>query len=133
LKPEQLHFARTHEWVALEPDPAGAKIATIGISQFAVESLTDLVFIDLPKVGKQVSAGAPFGEIESVKAVSDLYAPVSGEVVAANAELPNKLEVLNSDPYGAGWMIKVRVTDESELSGLLDYPAYQRQCAEEAH
>ena len=81
MKPEQLLYAKTHEWVAVEPDSSGGKIATIGISAFAVESLTDLVFMQLPEVGRRVKAGEAFGEIESVKAVSDLYSPVSGEVV----------------------------------------------------
>jgi glycine cleavage system H protein len=131
MKPEQLLYAKTHEWVHVEPDASGAKVATVGISAFAVESLTDLVFMQLPAVGRKVKAGEAFGEIESVKAVSDLYSPVSGEVIAVNKDLPNKLETLSTDPYGAGWIAKIRIDDES-LAGLMDYAAYQKQCAEEA-
>lgn len=133
MNPEQLLYARTHEWAAIEPDGAGGKKATIGVSKFALEALTDLVFIDLPKVGRQVEAGEPFGEIESVKAVSDLYSPVSGEVVAVNDALANKLETLSTDPYGAGWMVVVKLSSENGVAELLDFAAYQKQCAEEQH
>jgi glycine cleavage system H protein len=130
VNPEKLLFAKTHEWVALE-DQGGARVATVGISAFAVESLTDLVFIELPQVGQQVTAGETFGEVESVKAVSDLYSPVSGEVVAMNSELPDHLEILSEDCYGKGWMIKVKLADDSGLDELLDFAAYEKQCAEE--
>lgn len=126
--PEQLRFAKTHEWVALE-----GNTATIGITEFAVKLLSDLVFIDLPKVGKAVIAGEPFGEIESVKHVSDLYAPVSGKVVAVNADLVEKLEWLAQEPYGKAWMIKVEVSDTSALAGLLDAAAYAAHCEAEDH
>lgn len=131
MTPEELRYAKTHEWVALETDAEGRQVATIGISAFAVEALTDLVFIELPAVGSQVKAGETFGEVESVKAVSDLYSPVSGEVIAVHSELADRLEELSRDPFGAGWMIKVRLSDDSGLDELLDYEAYQRQCAEE--
>jgi glycine cleavage system H protein len=133
MKPEQLLYAKTHEWVAVEPNSSGGKTATVGISAFAVESLTDLVFMQLPEVGRRVKAGEPMGEIESVKAVSDLYGPVSGEIVEVNKDLPNKLETLSTDPYGAGWIAKIKIDDDSSLAGLMDYKAYQKQCAEEAH
>jgi glycine cleavage system H protein len=132
VKPEDLLYAKTHEWVAMSQD-GGAKIATIGISAFAVEALTDLVFIELPKVGAQVKPEQPFCEVESVKAVSDVYAPVAGEVIEVNKTLPDRLEILSSDPFGEGWIAKIRVSDESNLSKLLDYKAYQKQCAEEEH
>ena len=132
MKPEDLVYAKTHEWVALSQD-GGAKIATVGISAFAVEALTDLVFIELPKVGAQVAPEQPFCEVESVKAVSDVYAPVAGEVIEVNKKLPDNLEVLSTDPYGEGWIAKIRVSDESGLAKLLDYAAYQKQCAEEGH
>ena len=105
MNPEQLRFAKSHEWVSVEQDPRpAARLATIGISAFAVEALTDLVFMQLPEVGRHVSAGQSIGEIESVKAVSDIYSPVSGKVVEVNTELPDKLETLSTDPYGAaGW------------------------------
>src|SRR5437868_15410442 len=103
MKPEQLLYAKTHEWAAVEPDSSGGKIATVGISAFAVESLTDLVFMQLPEIGRRVKAGEAMGEIESVKAVSALYSPVTGQVVEENKDLPNKLETLATDPYSAGW------------------------------
>jgi len=130
VNPEELLFHETHEWVHVAEE-GGAKVATIGISAFAIEQLTDLVYLALPEVGRQAKAGEEFGEVESVKAVSSLYCPVTGEVIQVNTELPDKLEILNEDPYGAGWFVKVRVTDESSLSKLMDYDAYQKQCAEE--
>jgi glycine cleavage system H protein len=132
VKPEDLLFAKTHEWVHLEQE-AGAKVATVGISAFALEALTDLVYIELPEVGRQVKAGETFGEIESVKAVSDMYSPVTGEVIAVHKELSEKLDSLNDDPYGQGWMIKVKLSSDHGLTGLLDFPAYEKQCAEEGH
>lgn len=129
MKPEELRYSPTHEWVHVE-GPNGSRVATIGISAFAVEQLTDLVYMQLPAVGKKLSAGDEFGEVESVKAVSSLYSPVAGEVIAANGDLPNKLETLNADPYGDGWMIKLRVADDVDVSQLMDHAAYQKQCAE---
>jgi glycine cleavage system H protein len=133
VSPEKLLYAKTHEWVHLENDAQGQKLATVGISSFAVEALTDLVYMQLPAVGRTLKAGESFGEIESVKAVSDLYSPIDGEVVAVNNDLPNKLETLNADPYGAGWLVKVKLSSEDGLRDLLDYQAYQKQCAEEGH
>ena len=132
MKPESLLFAKTHEWVAVAEE-AGQKTATVGISAFAVEALTDLVFIELPKVGAKVKAEQSFCEVESVKAVSDVYAPVSGEVIAANDKLADDLEILSKDPYGAGWIAKLKITDEASLKNLLDYAAYKKQCEEESH
>ena len=129
VNPESLLYAETHEWVSIAEE-AGQKVATIGISAFAVEQLTDLVFMELPEVGRHLDAQDEFGEVESVKAVSPLYSPVAGEVVAVNAEVPNALELLGNDPYGEGWLIKIKVTDESGLARLLDHAAYQKQCAE---
>ena len=131
MTPEELLYAKTHEWVHVETDAAGAKIATVGLSTFALDALTDLVYLDLPPVGREVKAEEPFGEIESVKAVSDLYSPVDGEVVEVNTELANSLESLPDDPYEGGWMAKIKITDESGLAKLLDYPAYRKQCEEE--
>lgn len=141
MKPEDLKYSESHEWVAVSDEGAGGggaggggvgggRIATIGITAFAVEQLTDLVFMQLPAVGKQVESGMEFGEVESVKAVSSLYCPVSGEVVEVNSQLPSQLDILKTDPYVAGWMIKVRMRDESELAKLLDFAAYSRQIAE---
>ena len=104
----------------------------MGLSDFALKALTDLVHIELPQIGRQVKAGNPLGEVESVKAVSDLYSPVDGEIVAVNTPLIENLETLDKDPYGAGWLVKIRVTDESGLAKLLSYPAYQEQCEHEA-
>jgi len=129
VKPEDLLYAKTHEWVALS-EVEGAKIATLGISAFAVEALTDLVYIDLPDVGKQVEALQPFCEVESVKAVSDIYSPIAGEVVAVNQTLPDAPETLGEDPFGTGWIAKIKITDEAGLSGLLDHNAYQKLCSE---
>ena len=123
ITPDQLKFCDSHEWVHLQDG-----VATIGISAFAVTELTDLVFMALPKVGQQVSAGQEFGEVESVKAVSPMYSPVSGEVVEVNEPLANQLEVLNSDPYNAGWIMKVKASNPSEIDSLLSWDAYQKQC-----
>ena len=115
-----MKFAKTHEWARPEPDGT----VTVGISAYAVEALTDLVYMQLPTVGAQVAAGSSIGEIESVKAVSDLYAPVSGTVVAVNDALPSALETLGSDPYGAGWIVRIRPDSPTELDTLLDRAAY---------
>lgn len=130
MKPEQLRYAETHEWVAVSEE-GGRKVGTIGITAFAIEQLTDLVHMVLPKVGKTVQQGAEFGEVESVKAVSSLYSPVDGEVIAVNMELPGRLETLGSDPYGEGWMIKVALTGDGGAGKLMDHAAYQKQCAAE--
>lgn len=112
-------YAESHEWVSKSDDTV-----TVGISDFAVAELTDLVYMELPAVGTKVSKGDVFGQVESVKAVSDLYAPVSGEVVAVNEELPDDLARLSDDPYGSGWVVKIRLSDAGELDGLLDEAAY---------
>jgi len=132
MKAEDLLYAKTHEWVSVADDN-GEKIATLGISAFAVEALTDLVYIDLPAVGKTVEAEQPFCEVESVKAVSDIYSPVAGEVVAVNETLPDSLEVLGDDPYNDGWIAKIKIADEAGLDKLLDHAAYEKICGEESH
>jgi len=133
VNPQQLLYTKTHEWAGITPGATGGKIATVGITAFAVEVLTDLVFMSLPEVGRQLHAGEPFGEIESVKAVSDLVSPVDGEVTAVNADLVNNLEILSKDPYQAGWLVKIMMSNEANLADLLDYAAYQKQCREEQH
>jgi glycine cleavage system H protein len=130
VKPEELLYSETHEW-AYVTEEGGSKVATIGISAFALEQLTDLVYMELPEVGTTVAAGDEFGEVESVKAVSPLYCPVSGEIIAVNTGLPEQLEQLSASPYDKGWIAKVRLSDESSLSRLLDFAAYQKQCAAE--
>jgi glycine cleavage system H protein len=142
VTPDKLRYAKSHEWVYLDRQ-GDAKVATVGISAFAVEALTDLVHIELPATGRRVKSGDALGEIESVKAVSDLYSPVHGEVIevnplftkdAATGQLLDKnLAVLHDDPYGRGWLVKVRLADDAGLDQLLDYAAYQKQCAEEGH
>lgn len=133
MNPEQLLYAKTHEWASIEKNVSGDQVATIGISAFAVEALTDLVYIELPPVGRQLQAGETFGEIESVKAVSDLYSPLSGEVIEVNTPLAEHLEQLNTDPYNAGWMLKLKLKDDGARAKLMDHAAYQKQCAEEGH
>ncbi|MBR4018391.1 MAG: glycine cleavage system protein GcvH [Clostridia bacterium] len=122
--PAELKYSKSHEWVKMEGD-----VAVIGISDFAQNALGDVVFVNLPSVGDAVEAGAAFGDVESVKAVSDLVSPVSGEIVEVNEALADAPEALNSDPYGS-WIIKVSgITDTEEL---LDAAAYEAFCAEEA-
>jgi glycine cleavage system H protein len=123
-----LRFTATHEWVHLQ-----GNVATVGISKFAVDQLTDLILIELPAVGTHLTPGKSFGEVESVKAVSDLYAPVGGEVVEVNAHVAKNVQVLAEDPYDKGWLIKVRVDDPSVIAGLMDLDAYEKKVAEEDH
>ena len=115
MNPEQLRFSKTHEWVYVD-EQSDPKIATLGLSAFAIEALTDLVFIELPEVGTAVTAGSAFGEVESVKAVSDLYSPVTGEVCEANTALPDNFDLLGNDPYGAGWIIKIKIADDGRVT-----------------
>ena len=122
-------FAKTHEWARPEDDG----LVTVGISAYAVEALTDLVFMQLPAVGRKVKAGESLGEIESVKAVSDIYAPVSGEVVAVNAALPSALETLGSDPYGSGWIARIRPDDPAQVQALMDRGAYEALVKSQPH
>ena len=130
MNPEQFLYAETHEWVSVN-EVDGDKIATVGISAHAVEQLTDLVFMELPEIGSQLEAAQEFGEVESVKAVSSLYSPIDGEVVEVNTGLPDSLEILNEDPYGAGWILKAKITNEECLSKLMDFATYQKQCGDE--
>jgi glycine cleavage system H protein len=122
-------YAPSHEWIRLENDGT----ATVGISAYAVEALTDLVFMQLPAVGRRVKAGESFGEIESVKAVSDLYAPVSGEIVAVNETLPGQLDLLGKAPYDAGWIVKIRPDDPAQVDGLMDQTAYDALVSKQSH
>jgi glycine cleavage system H protein len=130
MTPKDLLYAETHEWVRVGQE-GGRKVGTVGITAFALQQLTDLVHMVLPKVVTHVTAGQPFGEVESVKAVSDLYSPIDGEVIAVHSDLASKLDTLPSDPYNAGWMIKVAISDESSLKKLMDAGAYEKQCAAE--
>ena len=113
--PSDLRYTKDHEWVRVDGDEA-----TVGITAYAADQLGDIVFVELPDVGRTLDQSATFGVVESVKAVSDLFAPVGGEVVATNDELTGRPELVNSDPYGDGWMIRVRVADPAQVDGLLD-------------
>jgi len=123
--PADLRYTKEHEWVRVEGD-----VATIGITQHAADQLGDIVFVELPTAGRALEQFATFGVVESVKAVSDLFAPVAGEVVEANGALASAPEVVNSDPYGAGWMLRVRLADVAQVDALLDPAAYEALVAE---
>jgi len=123
--PTELRYAKSHEWLKLAADGT----ATVGISDYAQNSLGDITFVQLPKVGAVLSAGSAFGVVESVKAASDLYAPVSGTVVEVNGALDSAPETVNSDPYGAGWMLKLKLSDANETAGLNDAAAYSQLIA----
>ena len=122
--PDDLHYLNTHEWVRVTDGTA-----RIGISDFAQDELGDVVFVDLPADGEAVTVGEDFGVVESIKAVSDLYSPVSGTVTAINDALESEPELLNEDPYGEGWLVEVELDDESELDDLLDADVYADQIA----
>jgi len=126
--PADLRYTREHEWAKIEGDRA-----RVGITAFAQEQLGDVVFVELPKVGARVSAMQTFGVVESVKAVSDLYAPLSGEVLETNADLTKRPETVNADPYGQGWMIVVKLADANEVNTLLTAQDYEKFIAEAAH
>ncbi len=123
--PKDRRYLKSHEWAQQQED-----VIIVGITSFAVQELSDLVFVDLPEVGAAVTAGDPFGEVESVKAVSELLAPVSGTVAEVNEDLENSLETIVESPWEDGWMIKIRPTDPSEYKGLLDHEAYTTQLNE---
>ncbi len=128
MDPAKLRYAPTHEWVDIQGDTA-----TVGISKFAVDQLTDLLTIELPAVGTQVVAGKSLGEVESVKSVNDVYAPVSGEVVEVNEPVAANVQLLSEDPYNKGWLVKIKVADPAEADKLLDHAAYEKKIAEDEH
>ena len=119
--PEDLKYHPEHDWARIE-----GGVATFGITWFAQEQLGEVVFVDPPEVSSAVSAGETYAEVESVKAVSDVFAPLSGEVVEVNAALSDKPELINDDPYGQGWLVRVKLSDESEVAELLDVGAYRQ-------
>ncbi|RMG03008.1 MAG: glycine cleavage system protein GcvH [Planctomycetota bacterium] len=131
MNPEQLRYTKTHEWVRLDEE-GGEPIAVVGLSAFATAELSDIVFIELPEPGTTLKAGEPFGQIESVKAVSDMYAPIGGEVVAVNQEAVDDVGVIQESPEDKGWLIKLRPSDPGEIESLLDPAAYKKQCEEES-
>jgi glycine cleavage system H protein len=124
MEPKMLRFAKTHEWAKLDGD-----VCTVGISKFAVEQLTDVVYIELPDVAEHTFAGEAFGEIESVKAVSDLYAPVNGEVVEINEKLLDDPAGIAKDPYGNGWLVKIKAEPGATLDDLMTLEQYEKQIA----
>jgi glycine cleavage system H protein len=128
MDPKTLRYSESHEWAALDGD-----LCTVGITQFAVEQLTDVTHVELPKPGRGVTAREPFGEIESVKSVNDLYAPVDGTVVEANAAAEQDPGLITRDPYGAGWLVKIRVKPGATLGHLMALDAYEKQIASEGH
>ena len=123
--PKDRRYTKEHEWIEVKGD-----LATIGITDHAQHELGDVVFVELPKPGAKIEAGKSFGTVESVKAVSELYAPASGEVIESNGELQNKPEMINNDPHGAAWLIKVRVTNAKGISDLMDAAAYEAYIAD---
>lgn len=128
MTPEDNRYAKSHEYVHVE-----GEIGTIGITDYAQKELGDVVFVELPQVGTQLEAADELGSIESVKAVSELFAPVSGEVVEINETLAEKPELINTDPYGDGWMIRVRLSDPSELDDLMNAEEYEEYIETESH
>jgi glycine cleavage system H protein len=129
MLPEDLRYAKTHEWARLD---AGANVVTVGITDFAIEQLGDIVYLELPKAGVEATRETPLGAIESVKVAVDLYAPVTGEVVEVNAPLADNFETLSRDPYGQGWMVKIKVADAGALAGLLSPDEYRKHLESEA-
>ena len=127
MRPADLKFSKTHEWVRVEKD-----IATTGISDFAVSALSDLVYVDMPAVTDLLEQGQPYAEVESVKAVSDVYAPIAGEIVEINEAIGDNLDLVAKDPYGAGWFVKFRISHPNEVESLMGPEQYEKHCAEEA-
>ncbi|MBB3051073.1 glycine cleavage system H protein [Prauserella isguenensis] len=120
--PEELRYTEDHEWVAERSEG----VVRVGITEYAQDQLGDVVFVDLPEPGTEVAAGDTFGEVESTKSVSEIYAPLDGEIIAANDAVTATPELINGDPYGEGWLVELRVADPDTLEGLLDAEAYQR-------
>jgi glycine cleavage system H protein len=125
LYPEDVKYTREHEWARTEGDRA-----TVGITDYAQDALGDIVYVDLPAPGTAVGAGERFGEVESTKSVSDIYSPVSGTIVERNNDLDKSPEIINSDPYGRGWLVIVQITDPAELDGLMNAEAYSKLVSE---
>ena len=119
--PKELKYTKEHEWARIEGD-----IAIIGITSYAVEQLTDVVFVELPEKGKHATQSKPIAVVESVKSVSDVYAPVSGEIIEINEELVNSPELLNKSPYGEGWIAKIKLEDKNEINNLMSNEEYER-------
>jgi glycine cleavage system H protein len=127
MYPNDYRYTKDHEWIKLD-----GPVGTVGITDYAQAELGDVVFVELPKAGTQVKAGQSFGTVESVKAVSEIFSPVGGEVVETNAALADSPEKINQDPHGAAWLVKIRLADPKEISGLMDAASYQAYIAEKA-
>jgi glycine cleavage system H protein len=127
--PADLRYLKSHEWARLEGDGT----ITIGISDHAQQALGDLVFVEAPEAGRRVRAGEAVAVVESVKAASDVYSPVSGEVVAGNADLGGQPELINTDPYGAGWIMRIRPEDKTQFAAMMDAKSYEAALAAETH
>jgi glycine cleavage system H protein len=127
MYPAEYRYTKEHEWIKVD-----GEIGTAGITDYAQHELGDVVFVELPKVGTKLKAGQSFGTIESVKAVSEIYSPVSGEVIEVNSALSDTPEKVNQDPHGAAWLIKLRLADKKEVAGLMDAAAYEAYIAEKA-
>jgi glycine cleavage system H protein len=128
MVPKNLRYAETHEWASVEGD-----VCTVGITQFAVEQLTDVVFVEFQKVGKSFAAKEAFGQIESVKSVNDLYAPVAGEIIAKNDAVEKDPALVSADPYGKGWMVRFKMATTADYDKLLTPEQYEKQIASQAH
>ena len=128
--PADLKYAKSDEWVRAD---ANADTATVGLTDYAQNQLSDIVFVELPGVGATFKAGDSFGSVESVKAASDMYLPVSGEVIDVNAALADTPELVNQDPFGKAWMVKVKMSNPADLASLMDAAAYQKYCDERVH
>jgi glycine cleavage system H protein len=128
MDPQTLRFSKSHEWAHLDGD-----ICTVGLTQFAVEQLTDIIYIDMPDIDDPVAQGDSFGEIESVKSVNELYAPVTGDILEVNEKLINDPSIVSKDPYGKGWLVKVKVPRGTTLDHLMTLDQYQKQVASEEH
>lgn len=126
--PADLKYAKTDEWIRVD-----GETATIGVTDFAQSELSDVVYVELPAVGDSFTAGQSFGSVESVKAASEIYLPVAGTITAVNTELTTRPELINQDPYGEGWIVKINITDASHLANLLDAAAYQAHCEARKH
>lgn len=128
MDPKKLKYAKTHEWALIE-----GNICTVGLTKFAVDQLTDVIYIDMPDVGDPALKGDSFGEIESVKAVSDIYAPVEGEIIEVNDKLVADPTAISKDPFGNGWLVKIKLTGKQNLDHLMSHDAYEKQIASDTH
>lgn len=128
MNPKNLRYAKSHEWALLE-----GNVCTVGLTKFAVDQLTDVIYIDLPDKGDPALKGDSFGEIESVKAVSDIYSPVEGEIIEVNDKLTNDPTLVSKDPYGKGWLIKIKCEGKPSLDHLLSLEEYEKQTASDSH